>query len=180
MQALIPSIAGALLLGAANTLGDFVWAWLDLRHRTAFGIAHGSLLLLCLGLYLGVLVGRPLVGAIGGIVSGVLAAAVFYILAPILGITAMFAAWMALWIMVALLDGVLLRREAAGPALVRGVSAAVLSGLAFYAISDIWLKPPPDGPHYLTNFVSWTIAFLPGFLALLAGRKKGDSHLFSA
>jgi hypothetical protein len=67
----------------------------------------------------------------------------------------------------------------AGPALVRGVSAAILSGLAFYAISGIWLKPPPGGPHYLTNFVSWTIAFFPGFLALLAGREKGDSHLFS-
>lgn len=175
MQALIPSIAGALLLGAANTLGDFIWASLDLRHRTAFGVAHGSLLLLCLGLFLGVLVGRPLVGAIGGIVGGILAAAAFYVLAPLMGMAAMFAAWMALWILVALLDGVILRREPAGPALVRGVSAAVLSGVAFYAISGIWLQPPQDGPHYLTNFVSWTIAFFPGFLALLAGRgaKKG-------
>jgi hypothetical protein len=36
------AIAGALLIAAVSTLGDFVWAGLHLRHRVAYGLAHGS------------------------------------------------------------------------------------------------------------------------------------------
>jgi len=43
----------------------------------------------------------------------------------------------------------------------------VTSGLAFYAISGIWTSPPTGGPDYPFHFASRTIAFLPGFLALL-------------
>ena len=37
------AIAGALLIAAISTLGDFVWAGLHLRHRVAYGLAHGTL-----------------------------------------------------------------------------------------------------------------------------------------
>ncbi len=50
--------------------------------------------------------------------------------------------------------------------LLRGVSAAIGSGLAFWAISGIWTDPAAD-PSYLWRFACWTFAFLPGFLALL-------------
>lgn len=172
MTGIADALIGAVLLGAANTFGDFFWAWMNLRHRAASGVAHGALLLLCVGLYLGVLTGRPLAGAIGGVLSGALAAGVFYALAPVLGLLAMFPAWVAMWLMIGLLDGVALRKGRAGPALARGAIAAVASGLAFYAISGIWLRPAPGGPRYLVNFASWTFAFLPGFLALLAARRR--------
>jgi hypothetical protein len=103
---------------------------------------------------------------------GLAAAGSFYALAPVLGYRAMFVSWMALWIGFALLDARVLRGlRAYGEALTRGVLAAVGSGLAFYAISDIWLRPPPGGPRYAHHFLCWTAAFLPGFLALLLGRR---------
>lgn len=172
MTGIPQALVGAVLLGAANTFGDFVWESMNLRHRVGLGVAHGALLLLCLGLYLGVLAGRPLVGALGGVVSGTIAAGVFYALAPAMGLSAMFPAWVALWLIVGLLHGVVLRRGRAAPALMRGTIAAVASGLAFYAIADIWLRPSPDGPRYLVSLASWSFAFLPGFLALLSARPR--------
>jgi hypothetical protein len=49
----------------------------------------------------------------------------------------------------------------------RGTMAAIGSGLAFYAISGIWTNPRPGGPDYVYHLVCWTVAFLPGFAALL-------------
>ncbi len=171
MPAIVQALVGGVLLGAVNTFGDFFWEWMNLRHRVAYGVAHGALLLLCLGLYLGILARRPLAGAIGGIVSGTLAACVFYALAPAMRLAAMFPAWVALWLLIGLLDGAVLRKGRAAPALARGAIAAVASGLAFYAIAGIWTNPSPGGPRYLVNFVSWTFAFIPGLVALLAGRR---------
>jgi hypothetical protein len=62
------------------------------------------------------------------------------------------------------------RSHAYGNAAVRGVVAAILSGLAFYAISGIWTRPSPEGPNYVRNFLSWTFAFFPGFAALFMVR----------
>jgi hypothetical protein len=172
MSGWLASLAGAFLLGALNTLGDFVWASLSLPHRTLFGLIHGAVLCLALGLYLGVRRRRPARGALGGALVGLASAGSFYLLAPRFGYRAMFVSWMALWIGFALLDARVLRGLAVNrEALVRGLLAAVGSGLAFYAISDIWLRPTPGGPRYAYHFLCWTVAFLPGFLALLLGRR---------
>ena len=48
-------LIGALLIAAVSTLGDFIWAGLHLRHRPLYGLSHGTLLFLCIGLYLGAL-----------------------------------------------------------------------------------------------------------------------------
>jgi len=53
--------------------------------------------------------------------------------------------------------------------LARGLAAALGAGLAFWAVSGIWLHHDPGGPNYPYNFVCWTLAFLPGFAALLVG-----------
>jgi len=145
-----------------------VWARFVSSHRAPLGLAHGTLLLLALGLYLGVLRKRPAAGALGGAVVGLLAAASFYALAPLLSYSAMFVSWMALWLGFALLDARLRGGVPHREALVRGGLAAVGSGLAFYAVSGIWSRPAPGGPRYAYNFVCWTLAFLPGFMALLA------------
>lgn len=163
------AVVGALLLAALSTLGDFVWARFVTRHRTVFGLVHGTLLLLAVGLYLGLLRGRPARGALAGAGVGLLAAASFYALAPLLGWSALFVSWMALWIGFAVLDASLRGGVPAREALLRGVLAAVGSGLAFYAISGIWTRPAPGGPNYPYHFLCWTIAFLPGFAALLLG-----------
>jgi len=161
------AVVGALVLAALSTLGDFVWARFGLRHRAVLGLAHGSLLLLALGLYLGILRRRPGLGALAGALVGLLAAASFYAIAPLLGYSAMFVSWMALWLGFAFLDGRLRGGVRPAEVLARGLLAAVGSGLAFYAISGIWTTHAPGGPSYPYNFLCWTIAFLPGFAALL-------------
>ena len=163
------SVGGALLLAAVSTIGDFIWAHFSLEHRPVYGLIHGTLLCSVIGLYLGLLRKSLVRGMLGGAAIGFGAAAGFYGLARFAGMAAMFPLWMALWMGFALLDA-----GAAGikKSLLRGAIAAVASGLAFYAISGIWLGREPGGPNYAFNFLSWTVAFLPGFLALLAGPRK--------
>jgi hypothetical protein len=167
MSGLRAALGGALVLAALNTLGDFVWARFVPRHRAVLGLAHGTLLLLALGLYLGLVRRRPLPGALGGAAAGLLAAASFYALAPLVGYSAMFVSWMALWMALAFLDGRLRGGAPGREWLARGLLAAAGSGLAFYAVSGIWTRPAPGGPSYPYHFLCWTIAFLPGFAALL-------------
>jgi hypothetical protein len=173
----VASLAGALLLGALNTLGDFIWDRFVPEHRVVLGLAHGTLLLLFLGLYLGALRGRAARGGLGGALVGLIAAAAFYALAPLLSFTAaMVASWAALWLGFALLDDLLRGPLVWREALLRGVLAAVGSGLAFYAISGIWTSPAPGGPRYGYNFLCWTIAFLPGLAALLLRGRRATSQ----
>ncbi len=174
MAGILQAVAGALLLAALNTFGDFMWARFALRHRMLLGLVHGAALCLAIGGYLGALRRRLLHGALSGAAIGLAAALCFYALAPLLRMYAMFPAWMALWAGFALLDARGLRRPPASQAsgLLRGALAALCSGAAFYAISGIWTRPRPGGPDYLTNFLSWTAAFLPAFLALLARERR--------
>lgn len=167
------AILGALWAAALSTFGDWVWARFITSHRMAFGLLHGLLLCLAIGLYLGLLRRQPVRGALSGAAIGLGAAGVFYALAGLMGYAAMFVAWMALWIGF----GWLVARGLGEPLLpvasawIRGTLAAIGSGLAFYAISDIWTRPRPGGPDYAYHFACWTIAFLPGFLALLLPRR---------
>src|SRR5262245_27539589 len=134
IRALIASVA----LGAFMTLGDFAWAALHISHRVAYGVVHGAAMCLCAGLAIGVTSRTPGRAAVAGLVIGVIAAATFYALAPMLGWGAMFPSWMLLWVLFALLQHRLNRTDAPAVAILRGISAALLSGLAFYLISGIW------------------------------------------
>jgi len=171
VQGILSAAGAAVFLGAVMTLGDFVWAYFDVRHTRWTGITHGALMCLCIGGLIGARTGRITAGLLAGPLIGVLAAATFYVLAPTLRWGAMLPAWMLFWICFAVLQHAF-RPELLHRALGRGVSAAVLSGLAFYAISGIWTRPSPDGPDYLVHFASWSFAFLPGFLVLFAGRSS--------
>ena len=170
---MLHAIFAALFLGAISTLGDFIWAALDLRHRVAYGLAHGAVICLCIGAVVGFRARRPVVGAAVGPLIGVLAASGFYLLAPSLRWAAMFPMWMLFWVCFAVLQAQLEGAHRWRAALVRGLAAAILSGLAFYAISGIWTRPSPGGPSYVRHFLSWTFAFLPGFAALFwKGRRR--------
>ena len=166
------AVAGSLLLAALSTLGDWVWARYIPSHRPVFGLAHGAIVCLAIGLALGIPRRRALRGALAGALIGLAAAGGFYLLAHAMGYAAMFVLWMALWAAFGLLGGRGLGepRTTTREALARGVLAAVASGLAFYAISGIWTRPAPGGPNYAYHFACWTVAYLPGFLALLARR----------
>ena len=173
MRGMTQAIVGALLIAALNTFGDFVWARFITAHRPLFGLLHGTLLCLGIGLYLGAGQRLPARGAVAGALIGFGAAGGYYLLARFVGYAAMFALWMALWAAFGLLTGRGLGepRSSIGAALGRGALAAVGSGAAFYAIAGIWRRPPSGGLDYAYRFLCWTIAFLPGFLALLTRRR---------
>lgn len=172
MSGLRSSLLGALLMAAVTTAGDYVWFELGVQHRMTAGVAHGAVLLLVLGLFLGARVRRPLPGALGGLGAGVFGALVYYALARPLGWGAMFVAWALLWVALAWLDGrVLARSRPTREWLARGVVAAVAGGLAFYAVSGVWTDHGPD-PSYLWHFAAWTIAWWPGLAALLVERPR--------
>ncbi len=165
-RALRAALGAALLLGVVMTFGDYVWATWQVQHRVAYGIAHGVVMCLCIGAVIGARTRRLGAGALGGPLIGVAAAGAFYLLAAAMGMRAMLPAWMLFWILFALLQQRMLSAETVPRALARGVAAALLSGAAFYAISGIWTRPAPGGPDYPVNLVSWSFAFLPGFLTL--------------
>ncbi len=165
----------ALWAAAAMTFGDWFWAAFSLRHLSVYGLVHGLLLCAWIGVFLGRLSGRAAAGAVLGAVVGVLAAASYYAIVPVFGFSAMFVSWVGLWFGLAWMTAYLGAPSAAHTStrtgLTRGVIAAVGSGLAFYAVSDVWMRPPPV-PNYFRNFAVWTVAFLPGALALLVGHRR--------
>jgi hypothetical protein len=173
MKSLGTAVGLALWSAVAMTFGDWVWAALSLTHRPQYGLVHGTLLCFWMGLYLGALSGRVAWGALVGAAIGFAAAASFYGLAPMLGYSAMFASWVGLWFGLAWLTRQLLasRGLSGGHGILRAVLAAVGSGVAFYAVSGIWMRPP-SAYEYAWHFAAWTIAFLPGSLALLFDRGK--------
>jgi hypothetical protein len=162
------AIVGAVLTAAASTFGDYLWANVLPHHRPLYGLAHGALLFLIVGLSLGVASSRPLAGAVGGALIGFSAAAGFYLFRPLLGYSGLFVMYVGLWVGLGLLTGRLRQpHDTMRGVLVRSLLAAVGSGLAFYAISGIWFPFDPHGWDYAVHFASWTVAYLPGFAALL-------------
>ena len=162
------AIVGAILIAAVSTLGDFVWAGLNLRHRVVYGFAHGAILFLCMGAYFGSLQRKTRIGAMYGAAVGLAAAGSFYVLAPVAGYSVMFFVWAFVWIALAVLVTRILRApEATHVFVLRGVLAMMGSGLGFYLISGIWRPFDPEGWDYCVHFLSWAVAYLPGFLALL-------------
>jgi hypothetical protein len=159
------SIIASLTLGAVMTLGDVAWAQFGIQHRVVYGVIHGAVMCLCLGLAIGLRCRRPLPALAAGPVIGVAAAASFYVLAPALQWAAMFPAWMLLWVLFALLQQWLDKRESMLTAFVRGLAAAVASGVAFYLVSGMWTSEH-GAPNVARHFASWSFAFFPGFLAL--------------
>jgi hypothetical protein len=175
---LAETIAATLAIAALSTAGDFIWATWISAARGVYGFIHGALLFLAIGLFLGRLAGHAAAGAIAGACVGALAAGLYYLLAPMLGFTAMIVAWMAVWLGLAVVYGRLSaqRMDAGtrhdihinlGAVVSRGLCAAIASGLGFYAISGIWRPFNPQGWDYLTHFGAWTVAYFPGFAALL-------------
>jgi hypothetical protein len=171
---MLDALVAALALGAVSTVGDFVWDVLHLRHRMWYGLGHGAVICFSIGAVIGIRERRIVPAIAAGPAIGLIAAGGFYLLAPWLRYSAMFPMWMLFWLCFALLQEWLgpRARSSARRAVIRGLVAALLSGLAFYAISGIWTQPSPGGPNYLQHFLSWSFAFLPGFLALFAGRPR--------
>jgi hypothetical protein len=133
MTGVIATVAGSLGIAAVSSLGDFIWAAGNLRHRPEYGLTHGTLLFLAVGLFLGVLARRPAAGAMWGAALGFMAAGSFYVLAPMVGYSAMFVVWIAIWLGLAVwlaIRTVRVFREEGVVATVLGADPAQLCRLA--------------------------------------------------
>ncbi len=170
--------AGILGVALVATLGDYTWYTLGVRHSITTGIVHGAVLLTAVGAVLGLDAGRVLKGLPIGALSGVGGALIYYLLVALVDRrtygTAIPAAWVGMWLLVALLDGRWLRAPQRRPwpeIATRGMLAAVLGGIAFYCVMNtLWGRPPATGRNYFLQFAAWVIAWAPGLLALTLGR----------
>jgi hypothetical protein len=169
---------GILGVALVATLSDYTWYTLNVRHSIATGIIHGAVLLTVVGAVLGLEAGRVLRGLPIGALSGVGGALIYYLLVALVDSrtygAAIPASWVAMWLLVALLDGRWLRAPEQPPwgeIAMRGVLAAVLSGIAFFLVLDtLWGRPPATGKNYFVQFAAWMVAWAPGLLALTLGR----------
>jgi hypothetical protein len=170
-------LLGIAMIAIISTVGDFIWYEYGVRHRVVTGIVHGAVLLAAVGGVVGVASGRTLAGIPVGALAGISGALVYYGIVSIGGRTsggaAMVIAWATLWVMLAMLDGRVLRAAAPRPwksSLIRGFVAAAVGGLAFYFMMDtLWGRPPAGGRNYITQFGAWVVAWAPGLLALTLG-----------
>jgi hypothetical protein len=165
---LSPALVGSVLLATLSTIADYVWYLNIPHHQVASGMTHGATLFAALGLYLGWRKGKALAGALGGLLSGAVAAVSFYILAPIGGYSMMLVSWLLLWILLATLqaylDGDLDFLKAIGRGVITAIVAAAGFGVVLFQLYRGW--PPPAFPA-VTHFVAWTIAYLPGLYVLI-------------
>jgi hypothetical protein len=162
------AVVGAVATAGVSTLGDYLWANVLPHGQPIYWFAHAIVLFLTVGFCLGLPSRKPLNGALGAAAIGCAATLGFYFLQPLIGYSALFVLFVALWLALGVLTGWFLqRRERAGDILVRSALAAIGSGLGFYAISGIWIPFKPHGWDYARHFVYWTLAYFPGFAALL-------------
>jgi hypothetical protein len=175
-------LVGIGIVAAVSAVGDYLWYEMDIAHRVWAGVAHGAVLLTAVGGTLGAAHGRTLAGMPMGAAAGVAGALVYYALAPVLGAWAMLVAWASLWVMLAILDGRVVRRakRPTSLSLLQGGSAAVLSGVTFYlVVGSLWGRTPEGARNYLLQCAMWAIAWAPGILAIgqeLGKRKPGEGR----
>ena len=165
---LTPAVVGSLLLAVLSTIADYVWFLNIPQHQVPSGMIHGATLFAALGWYLGWRKGKAGAGALGGLLSGAIAALSFYVLAPLGGYSMMLVSWLLLWIMLAALqaylDGDLALARAIGRGIITAIVAAVGFGVVLFQLYRGW--PPATFPA-VTHFIAWTIAYLPGLYVLL-------------
>jgi hypothetical protein len=165
---MLPALIGALLLATLSTIADYIWFLNIPQHQVSSGAIHGSALFAALGGYLGWRKGRLLVGIVGGLLSGLVAALSFYALAPIGGYSMMLVSWLLLWILLAALqthlDGQLHLARAVG----RGIVTAIVAGLGFAVVLfELYRGWPPATFSAFKHFVAWGMAYVPGLWVLL-------------
>jgi hypothetical protein len=172
---MIRLLIGILVVAAVTTAGDYAWFEIGIRHRMIAGVIHGAVLLTTVGAVLGASAGRLMRGLPIGTIAGVGGALTFYALSGVARIGAMIAAWVMCWLILAVLDGRLLRQPPRGliAILARGIAAAVLGGAAFSLVLDtVWGHESPAGRNYLVQFLAWTVAWAPGILSIGLGAKR--------
>ena len=177
-------VVGILGVALVATLADYTWYTLHVRHSIVTGIIHGAVLLTAVGAVLGLHADRVVKGLPIGALAGIGGALTYYLLVALVDRrtygSAIPASWVALWLIVAVLDGRWLRAPERRPwrvIAIRGSLAAVLSGATFFMVMNtLWGGPPASGRNYAVQFGAWAVAWAPGLLALTMARPSGARH----
>jgi hypothetical protein len=168
MGLLTPAVVGSLLLAVLSTVADYVWFLNIPQHHVTSGAIHGATLFAALGGYLGWRKGKAGIGALGGLMSGLIAALSFYALVGIGGYSMMLVSWLLLWIMLAALQTHLDGRLDVAKAIGRGIITSIVAGLGFAVVLfQLYRGWPPDTFSFFKHFVAWSMAYLPGLYVLL-------------
>jgi hypothetical protein len=171
-------VVGILGVALVATLADYIWYTLHVRHSLTAGILHGAVLVTAVGAVLGWDAGRVVKGLPIGALAGIGGALTYYLLVALVDRRTYGAAiplsWVALWLIVGVLDGRWLRSPQRRPwaeIAIRGTLAALLSGAAFFMVMNtLWGRPPATGRNYGVQLAAWVVAWAPGLLALTLGR----------
>ncbi len=132
LSVLSTAIVGSLLLAVLSTVADYVWFRNIPQHQVSSGMIHGAVLFAALGAYLGWRRGKLAICALGGLVSGTIAALSFYALAAIGGgYSMMLVSWVLLWILLAALQTHLDGKLNPASAIGRGIVTSLVAGLGF-------------------------------------------------
>ena len=167
---MVKAILGTLIVAAVSTASDYTWFEFGVRHSLWTGVVTGAVMLMAVGGAIGWTGRRVSAGLWLGVVSGVLGALAYFAMEPALGRNAaMMAAWVSVWLALAIGDGRLVRspRRSWIDALGRGALAALLSGVAFYLmVSSLWGHESAGGRNYALQYARWIVAWAPGILAI--------------
>jgi hypothetical protein len=178
-------VVGIFAVALVATVADYTWYTLHVRHSILTGIVHGVVLLTAVGAVLGLHAGRVMNGLPIGALAGIGGALTYYLLVALVDRrtygSAIPMSWVALWLIVAVLDGRWLHapeRRSWRVIAMRGTLAAVLSGAAFYMVMNtLWGRPPASGRNYAVQFGAWVVAWAPGLLALRWGESERNRGL---
>ena len=105
-------VVGILGVALVATLADYTWYTLGVRHSMTTGIIHGAVLLTAVGAVLGLDAGRVVKGLPNGALAGVggVSLTICWSRSWICArLSASPVSWVALWLIVAVLDGRWLR-----------------------------------------------------------------------
>ena len=163
---MLEAFAAALLLGGINTIADYVALEFKLQAKPIYIFARVALICYCVGAIVGARARQLMMGMVGGVMIGALVSASYYLLSPTVGFAALVVAWVLFWLGFSSMEALLHGGISLTLALLQGAGAAALSGGFFYAISNIWIDPRSSEPELWQVLVTWTAAFLPGFVVL--------------
>lgn len=180
------ALLAAALLGLVSAFADWLWAAHLTDGALLPAVVHGTAIFALLGTVLsleadsGRSLGRHLLALP---VLGLVVAGGFYPVAALVGyLPALLASWLAMWVGLALARRWATRSlEPMREALLRGLVAGIASGVGFWAISGIWTEPGPSPVDFGlrqhgVRALQWTLAFLPGFVALMWRRDSPAPH----
>lgn len=163
---MMEALAAAVVLGGVNAFGDYLTLAFELQARPAYAVVRACVIAYCIGGIVGMRARQIMLGAVCGVVIGLLVGVVYQALAPSNARAAAIVAAALFWVGFALLDVMLRGDSTAAGALVRGVLGAALCILFFYALTTAWPERPTREPNLIRLAIVWSGAFFPGFVVL--------------